>query len=87
MYEQIINIIKFYQENNCGECYYDEAREKEFYIENEIENIFKNNNIIQYNFSIEEMFENPGCSIYSISVVWIEDGKLKTILNERLFCN
>ena len=33
----------------------------------------------QYNVEMNIMFDNPGITIYALSIAWIEDGKLYTI--------
>lgn len=50
-------------------------------IEDDIIDVFIAAGIKEYNVEKECMFENPGINIYSISIAWIENGKLETILN------
>lgn len=50
-------------------------------IEDDIVGVFITAGIKEYNVEKECMFENPGINIYSISIAWIENGKLETILN------
>lgn len=53
-------------------------------LENEINKCFSNFNISEYDYSIDIMFENPGITVYSVSIVWIENGKMNHILNYEI---
>ena len=53
-------------------------------LENEINKCFSNFNISEYDYSIDIMFENLGITIYSVSIVWIENGKMNHILNYEI---
>lgn len=69
---------------------YDETVEeqyREISLEEEIDEIFIKYGIKDFDVDIEKMFENPGVTIYSVSVAWVEGGELKSILNTKiLFC-
>lgn len=53
-------------------------------LENEINKCFSNFNISEYDYSIDIMFENLGITVYSVSIVWIENGKMNYILNYEI---
>ena len=53
-------------------------------LENEINKCFSNFNISKYDYSIDIMFENLGIKVYSVSIVWIENGKMNHILNYEI---
>ena len=53
-------------------------------LENEINKCFSNFNISKYDYSIDIMFENLGITVYSVSIVWIENGKMNHILNYEI---
>ena len=53
-------------------------------LENEINKCFSNFNISEYDYSIDIMFENLGITVYSVSIVWIENGKMNHILNYEI---
>lgn len=67
----------------CSEYFYPFFNQDEEVIElgEIIEQIFNKYNISQYDINIEEMFENPGITIDSFSVCWLENDKLYSILN------
>lgn len=53
----------------------------EISVENIIISILEENNISKYSLNIDEMFENAGYTVYSLSVCWIENNELNSILN------
>ena len=53
-------------------------------LEDEINKCFSNFNISEYDYSIDIMFENLGITVYSVSIVWIENGKMNHILNYEI---
>lgn len=69
--------------DSCSEYFYPffNQNEEEIEFEEIIEQIFNKYNISQYDIDIEEMFENPGLTIDSFSVCWLENDKLYSILN------
>lgn len=46
---------------------------------------FLNKNGITHKISIDEMFDNSGCNISSISIAWVGNGEVNLIV-ERIFC-
>lgn len=67
-----------------GYVYYEKKVNDElavFDITDDIIDIFIAAGIKEYKVEKECMFDNPDITIYSISVAWIENGKLETILN------
>lgn len=84
IYEQIMGVIEDWQYKQCGLYDTDENTEEEIGIEETIKEIFDKNGIIQYIYSAEEMFENPSYEVNSVSVVWLENGELQSILNEKI---
>lgn len=69
MRDKIEKIIEYYNEENDTECY--EA----------IEQCLKENEIDQYEISVDEMFDSPGYDVYSVSVAWVEYGKLNLFVD------
>lgn len=78
-------IEKYY--NDCDECYtqyfYDE-NDKEFSMNKEIEELFKNSGL-KYKIDLSECFESCGYDCDMLSVAWIENDELfmENILLER----
>ncbi len=65
MRDKIYEIIKKYEEEGDTEC------------TEEIEQLLVENGITQYEISVDDMFDSPGYDVYSVSVAWIENGKLE----------
>lgn len=65
MRDKIYEIIERYDEENDTECY------------EEIEKALKENGVEHFEISIDDMFDSPGYDVYSVSVAWIENGKLE----------
>lgn len=65
MREKIFEIIERYEEDGNLECH------------DEIEQLLKDNGIEQYEVSVDDMFDSPGYDVWSVSVAWIENGKLE----------
>lgn len=58
---------------------------EEISLEEEIEEILsKEKSVTEFRVEAANMFDNPGIDIYSVSIVWIENGKLETILNYEI---
>lgn len=80
--EKIFEIIKQYE--GCG-VYRDvkvNGEWEEVGLEEEIEETLgKEGNVTEFQVEVTNMFDNPSTDIYSVSIVWIENGKLETILN------
>lgn len=57
---------------------------EEVILEDEINKCFSSFNISEYDYSIDIMFENLVITIYSVSIVWIENGKMNHILNYEI---
>ena len=57
---------------------------EEVILEDEINKCFSSFNISEYDYSIDIMFENLGITVYSVSIVWIENGKMNHILNYEI---
>lgn len=57
---------------------------EEVILEDEINKCFSSFNISEYDYSIDIMSENLGITIYSVSIVWIENGKMNHILNYEI---
>ena len=45
-----------------------------------IEQFMKDNGIQQYKISVDDMFDNPGVDIYSLSVAYILNGELELLV-------
>jgi len=42
--------------------------------EQEIEQFMNDNGVDNCKVSIDEMFDNPGCDVYSVAVAWVKNG-------------
>lgn len=93
IYEQISSIIEDWESKEVGICYcnYDENDDEnddeidEVYIDDELRDVFIENNIEQYQIAIDEIFENSGITIYSVSIAWVENQRLRTIMNRKIY--
>ena len=54
---------------------------EEFELDEYLDEFFQNYGFEadQYNIEMTTMFDNPGITIYALSIAWIENGKLHTI--------
>lgn len=68
MREEIFEIIERYDEEGDTECH------------DEIRQLLKDNGIEHCEVSVDEMFDSPGYDVYSVSVAWIENGKLELVV-------
>lgn len=60
--------------------------EWEYYeIDDDIISVFDETDI-EAHVEHTEMFDNAGITIYSVSVVWVENGELQSILNYQINC-
>lgn len=57
---------------------------EEVILEDEINKCFSSFNISEYDYSIDIMLKNLVITIYSVSIVWIENGKMNHILNYEI---
>lgn len=78
--KEIFKVIYFYQDKEQGINIEDDDG-NEMSLLDDIVNIFNNHNISEYNCDYEIAFENCGCTIYTVSTAWVENEKLKTVLN------
>lgn len=81
--EKIFKIMEQYEEHGIyREIEMANGEWEEVCLEEEIEEILsKEESVTEFQVEAANMFENPGIDIYSVSIVWIENGKLETILN------
>lgn len=58
---------------------------EEISLEEEIEEVLGAvESITDFHVEVTNMFDNPGIDIYSVSITWIENGKLEAILNYEI---
>ena len=82
--EKIYSILEDYEDrhtiwreeevNGEWECYE---------IDDDIISVFDGTDI-EAHVQHTEMFDNPAITVYSVSVAWIENGELKSILNYQI---
>ena len=83
--EKIFKIMEQYKELGVYREIEINGEWEEISIEEEIEEILsKEKSVTEFRVEAANMFDNPGIDIYSVSIVWIENGKLKTILNYEI---
>lgn len=83
--EKIFEIFKQYEELGIYREIEINGEWEEISLEEEIEEILsKEKSVTEFRVEAENMFTNPGIGIYSVSVVWVENGKLETILNYEI---
>lgn len=83
--EKIFKIMEQYEERGTYREIEINGEWEEISLEEEIEEILsKEKSITEFRVEAENMFTNPGIDIYSVSVVWVENGKLETILNYEI---
>lgn len=83
--EKIYSILEDYEDrhtiwreeevNGEWECYE---------IDDDIAKILVEEDIEYAHVEHTEMFDNPAITVYSVSVAWIENGELKSILNYQI---
>lgn len=83
--EKIFKIMEQYKELGVYREIEINGEWEEISIEEEIEEILsKEKSVTEFRVDAANMFDNPGIDIYSVSIVWIENGKLETILNYEI---
>lgn len=83
--EKIFKIMEQYKELGVYREIEINGEWEEISIEEEIEEILsKEKSVTEFRVEAANMFDNPGIDIYSVSIVWIENGKLETILNYEI---
>ena len=83
--EKIFKIMEQYEELGVYREIEINGKWEEISIEEEIEEVLsKERTVTEFRVETKNMFDNPGIDIYSVSIVWIENGKLETILNYEI---
>ena len=83
--EKIFKIMEQYKELGVYREIEINGKWEEISLEEEIEEILsKEKSVTEFRVDAANMFDNPGIDIYSVSIVWIENGKLETILNYEI---
>lgn len=83
--EKIFEIFEQYEEHGIYREIEINGEWKEISLEEEIEEILsKEKSVTEFRVEVTNMFDNPGIGIYSVSIVWIENGKLESILNYEI---
>lgn len=83
--EKIFKIFEQYEELGIYREIEINGEWEEICLEEEIEEILsKEESVTEFQVEAANMFENPSISVYSVSIVWIENGKLETILNYEI---
>ncbi len=83
--EKIFKIMEQYEELGVYREIEINGKWEEISIEEEIEEVLgKERTVTEFRVEAANMFDNPGIDIYSVSIVWIENGKLETILNYEI---
>ena len=83
--EKIFKIMEQYEEHGIYREIEINGEWKEVNLEEEIEEILsKERTVTEFRVEAANIFDNLGVDIYSVSIVWIENGKLETILNYEI---
>lgn len=83
--EKIFKIMEQYKELGVYREIEINGEWEEVSLEEEIEEVLsKERTVTEFRVEMENMFDNPGIDIYSVSIAWIENGKLETILNYEI---
>lgn len=83
--EKIFKLIEQYEEHGIYREIEINGEWEEVGLEEEIEGILsEEESVTEFQVEATNMFDNPGIDIYSVSIVWIENGKLETILNYEI---
>ena len=83
--EKIFKIMEQYKELGVYREIEINGEWEEISLEEEIEEVLsKERTVTEFRVETENMFDNPSIDIYSVSIVWIENGKLETILNYEI---
>ena len=80
--EKIFKIMEQYEEHGIYREIEINGEWEEISLEEKIEEILsKEESVTDFQVKAANMLKNPGINVYSVSIVWIENGKLETILN------
>ena len=80
--EKIFKIMEQYEEHGIYREIEINGEWEEISLEEKIEEILsKEESVTDFQAKAANMFKNLGIGVYSVSIVWIENGKLETILN------
>lgn len=80
--EKIFKIMEQYEEHGIYREIEINGEWEEISLEEKIEEILsKEESVTDFQVKAANMLKNPGIDVYSVSIVWIENGKLETILN------
>lgn len=80
--EKIFKIMEQYEEHGIYREIEINGEWEEISLEEKIEEILsKEESVTDFQVKAANMFKNHGIGVYSVSIVWIENGKLETILN------
>ena len=83
--EKIFKIMEQYKELGVYRKIEINGEWEEVNLEEEIEEVLsKERTVTEFRVEAANMFDNPGIDIYSVSIVWIENGKLESILNYEI---
>lgn len=83
--EKIFKIMEQYEERGIYREIEINGDWEEISLEEEIEEILsKEESVTDFQVEAANMFDNTSVDIYSVSIVWIENGKLETILNYEI---
>lgn len=83
--EKIFKIMERYEEHGIYREIEVNGEWEEVGLEEEIEEILsKEESVTEFQVEATNMFDNPGIDVYSVSIVWIENGKMETILNYEI---
>lgn len=80
--EKIFKIMEQYEEHGIYREIEINGEWEEISLEEKIEEILsKEESVTDFQVKAANMFNNLGIDVYSVSIAWIENGKLETILN------
>lgn len=80
--EKIFKIMEQYEEHGIYREIEINGEWEEISLEEKIEEILsKEESVTDFQVKAANMFKNSVIDVYSVSIVWIENGKLETILN------
>ena len=83
--EKIFKIMEQYEEHGIYREIEINGEWEEISLEEKIEEILsKEESVTDFQVKAANMFNNLGIDVYSVSIVWIENGKLETILNYEI---
>ena len=83
--EKIFKIMEQYEERGIYREIEINGEWEEVSLEEEIEEILsKERTVTEFRVEAANMFDSTGINIYSVSIVWIENGKLESILNYEI---